>query len=125
MTNTGVHAIVAGASPIILSVASFARSHSFTPQPSCDEVIDLSVSTLDRFRWHVDDRLRHWIHQHRFSVTDFARVRRGLPVVGRRTVENDFSGKASSFVREVSIDLFASQAKVVAGDHSNLFESPQ
>ena len=70
------------------------------------------IGVLNRLRWHADDRLRRGIHHHRFSVTDFARIRRGLLVVAGRTVENDFSGKPRCLVGEVGIDLFAGQAKV-------------
>jgi|SRR5687768_11160637 len=108
-----------------LTFESFARPVSFAPHPPSYEVIDLVIGMSNFLRGHTDDRLRHWIHHDRFSVTDFARIRRGLLVVDGWTIENDFSGKPSGFVREVGIDLFAGQAKVVSSNHSNLFESSQ
>src|SRR3989304_5998957 len=89
--------LLAGASSMTLTFESFTRPVSFAPHPPCDEVIDLLIGMLDRFRWHTDDRLRRWIHEHGFSVTDFARIRRRLPVIDGWTVENDFSGEPRGF----------------------------
>lgn len=88
------------------SAESFTKTLSFPFHPLGDEIIDLSVGLLDRLRWDANDRLRRWIHQHWFRVTNLALIRRGLRVVDGRTVENDFSSKSRGFVCEIGIDLF-------------------
>ena len=90
---------------VVFTIGSFANpSHSpklsFAPHPPGDEVIDLSVGMLDCVRWHADDRLRRWIHQHRFSVTDLALIRRVCMLsTGARLKTTSLANRAVSYAK--------------------------